>query len=86
MGTRISQLHKTAAEWETIILQYEARNETFIPCAGELIIYDPDETFKHARLKIGDGNTALQNLPFLVEAAIAEAAQVHRYIDAGRIN
>lgn len=86
MNTRISQLHKTAAEWEKVIFQYEARNETFIPRAGELIVYDPDETFKHARLKIGDGDTALQNLPFLIEATIAEAAQVHRYIDAGRIN
>ena len=86
MGTRISQLHKTAAEWETVILQYEARNETFVPCAGELIVYDPDETFKHARLKIGDGATALQNLPFLVEATLDEIAQTYRYIiDAGRI-
>lgn len=84
MGIRISQLHKTAAEWETIILQYEARNETFVPCIGELIIYDPDESFKYARLKIGDGVTALQDLPFFVEATLQTLMQSNN-IDAGRI-
>jgi hypothetical protein len=32
--------------------------------AGELVVYDPDETHAFARLKIGDGVTSVVDLPF----------------------
>ncbi len=80
MNARISQLHKTEAGWAEVQAQYESNNKVFIPRSGELIVYDPDEHCEYSRLKIGDGNTALQDLPFLVESTLAT-----KIIDAGRI-
>jgi hypothetical protein len=71
MNARISQLHKTEAGWLEVQAQYEAHNGVFIPNAGELIVYDPDDCYAYARLKIGDGATALQNLPFLADTVLA---------------
>jgi len=43
----------------------------FVPLLGELIVYTADATHPFSRLKVGDGNTNVVNLPF---------------IDAGTIN
>ena len=45
-NTRITHKHDTAENW--------AKATNFIPKAGELIIYDADETNEYARVKIGD--------------------------------
>lgn len=45
--TRVQNKHATEAQW------HEAIN--FIPLAGELIIYDIDDTHSSPRFKIGDG-------------------------------
>jgi hypothetical protein len=37
----------------------------FIPKAGEIIIYDPDENYNYSRFKIGDGIRTVNNLEFL---------------------
>jgi hypothetical protein len=34
---------------------------------GELIIYDPDDNYSYPRMKLGDGNTLINDLPFLYE-------------------
>lgn len=39
--------------------------ENFIPLIGEIIIYDADDTFDYPRIKIGDGQTLVSNLPFI---------------------
>jgi hypothetical protein len=85
MNARISQLHKTEAEWLEVQAQYKAHGEVFIPRAGELIVYDPDASYDYARLKIGDGVTALQELPFLTDTVLAGLATAPKIIDAGRI-
>ena len=85
MNARISQLHKTEAEWLEVQAQYEANNMVFVPNAAELIVYDPDDNCEYARLKIGDGVTALQDLPFLADTVMASLAPVPKIIDAGRI-
>lgn len=80
MKARISHLHKTEAEWSKL--------SSWIPASGEFIIYDPDEDYNYARLKIGDGTTALQDLTFFIESAANAVLNAHRYseiIDAGRI-
>ena len=80
MKARVSQLHKTEAEW------YKFSDWT--PNPGEIIIYDPDNQFNYARIKIGDGNTTLKNLPFFIDSAINTNLQKRRYentIDGGRI-
>lgn len=36
-----------------------------VPLLGELIIYSADATHTYSRVKIGDGNTPVTNLPFI---------------------
>lgn len=54
---RIQHKHDIEANWQL------ATN--FIPMIGELIVYDPDTTHEESRLKIGDGQTLVNDLPFL---------------------
>lgn len=55
---RIIQKHDSETNWN------KATN--FIPKAGEIIIYDTDETHTESRIKIGDGTNIVGNLPFFV--------------------
>ena len=80
MRARVSQLHKTEAEWLAL--------PDFMPEAGEIIVYDPDLFCRYARVKIGDGFNKLSELPFIVNAAIEAYVKKDNYldvIDAGRI-
>lgn len=54
--TRIQHKHDTEANW------LKATN--FAPLAGEIIVYDKDDTHDYQRIKIGDGTTKINNLPF----------------------
>ena len=54
---RIQHKHDVEANWQL------ATN--FIPMIGELIVYDPDTAHTESRLKIGDGQTLVNDLPFL---------------------
>lgn len=56
LNTRIQQKHDIEANW------LKATN--FKPIAGEVIIYDVDENYSYPRIKIGDGNTLINELPF----------------------
>ena len=80
MKARISHLHKTEAEWSSL--------KAWKPSAGEFVIYDPDEQYQYARIKIGDGVTQLSDLPFFIDSAIMANLQNQHYfevIDGGRI-
>lgn len=55
---RIVQKHDTEANWKKAI--------NFIPLKGEIIIYDKDE-YGFTRIKIGDGATKINDLPFLID-------------------
>ena len=55
--TRIQSKHDTAVNWSAAT--------GFIPLKGEIIIYDPDTEYDYARVKVGDGETAVPNLPFI---------------------
>ena len=59
-NTRIIHKHDSEANW------LKATN--FVPKQGELIVYDPDENFNYSRVKIGDGITKVNSLPFHIEA------------------
>ena len=54
--TRIIHKHDSESNWTS---------SNFIPNQGELIVYDIDENYNYERLKIGDGTTAVSNLPFV---------------------
>ena len=88
MKARISQLHKTASEWKSYSEKRLSAGDPFIPSKGELIVYDPDESFNYPRVKVGDGELTLDLLPFFVEPVIKSAlSELSRseIIDAGCI-
>lgn len=80
MKARVSNLHKTEAEWQKL--------KDWKPEAGELVVYDPDEHFEYARIKMGDGVRTLQELEFLVDKAtlnILKNLKHSEILDGGRI-
>lgn len=56
---RVVHRHGTQANWEKIT--------DFIPMKGEIVVYDTDDTYAYERIKIGDGVTEVNQLPFNIE-------------------
>ena len=56
LSTRIIHKHDIEANWN---------DSSFIPKLGEIIVYDIDENYTYERVKIGDGQTDINNLPFV---------------------
>ncbi len=79
MKARVSQLHKTEAEWSLL--------RDFVPLQGELIIFGPDEHYNYSRLKIGNGVSKLNDLPFFIDYSINDFLEnnFNKILDAGRI-
>lgn len=59
MNTRLKNKHGTEEYWTS--------HSTFVPLAGEIIIYDTDSTYSYSRIKVGNGSTTISNLPFSTE-------------------
>ena len=57
-NTRIQLKNDTEANW--LLVQ-----DTFVPLAGEMIIYTQDNTHSYCRVKIGDGVSTLSHLDFV---------------------
>lgn len=53
---RFGHKHDTEVNWKAAV--------GFIPLNGELVVYDPDETYTYKRFKFGDGVTNVNDLPF----------------------
>lgn len=62
LKTRIQNKHDLEANW--------TKAENFIPLAGEVIVYDQDDSHAQPRIKIGDGKTVVNSLPFCTGIAI----------------
>lgn len=77
INSRIQHKHDTEANW------LKATN--FIPKIGELIIYDPDDNYKYSRLKIGDGETLVNNLPFVVKDINLDDYALAAEVEANKI-
>lgn len=58
LKSRLVQKHDIQANWEKAV--------SFIPKQGEIIVYDKDESFDYVRVKIGDGQTPVNDLAFAV--------------------
>ena len=56
--TRIQNKHDTEENWGKLNTP---------PLAGEIIIYDKDSTHTKQRIKVGDGTTTVDELPFIVD-------------------
>ena len=59
-NTRIQHKHDTEANW--------LKATSFVPLKGELIMYDKDANHSEVRIKIGDGETFDNSLPFYKES------------------
>lgn len=57
INCRVQHKHDVEENWLKAI--------NFIPKIGEIIIYDADNTYTYSRMKIGDGTTYVNNLPFV---------------------
>ena len=60
LKTRIIHNHDVELNWN------KATN--FIPKQGEIIVYDIDSNHSYERIKVGDGATNVNNLPFVISA------------------
>ena len=69
--TRIQHKHDTAENW--------SKATSFSPLDGEIIVYEPDATHAYPRVKIGDGKTNVNTLPFIDEGV---PAQINAAINA----
>ena len=63
MNARLQQKHDIEANWLKAV--------NFIPKDGEIIVYDVDDTHNLPRLKIGDGITNVNTLPFVERQIVA---------------
>jgi hypothetical protein len=75
MNTRISHKHDSPGNWEKA--DATDVSEGFIPCVGELIIYDAEDTDtsvspRRPNFKIGDGIHNVNDLPFLLPVEIVK--------------
>jgi hypothetical protein len=59
LSSRIIHKHDSAENW--------AKATNFIPKQGEIIVYDRDANYTYERIKIGDGITKVNSLPFLLD-------------------
>lgn len=57
VGARIQLKNDTEANWR--------RAKNFSPLQGEIIIYSTDESHPFCRIKVGDGITNVNDLPFI---------------------
>lgn len=62
MKTRIIHKHDTEENWN------KATN--FIPKQGEIIVYDVDSSHSYERIKVGDGTTNVNSLPYVSETVV----------------
>ena len=60
--SRIQNKHDIEANW--------AKAENFVPLIGEIIVYDIDENYDYERIKIGDGVSNVNILPFSIEEVL----------------
>ena len=82
LNLRIIHTHDIQANWDSENLK------TFIPRAGEIIVYDIDDNHSYERFKIGDGVKTITELPFTVDNVIESIFHINKgtiYADAGRI-
>lgn len=80
LNLRIINTHDTEANWNLCT--------TFIPKAGEILVYDVDESHDYERFKIGDGIKTIVDLPFTIDNTLESIFNIENnimYADAGRI-
>lgn len=70
INARFQQKHDIEANWIV------AGNNNFVPKSGEIIVYDPDVFCDYSRIKIGDGESNINDLKFVDAAVQEQIAQI----------
>ena len=70
--SRLVNKHDVEVNWN--------RAKTFVPKAGEIIVYDIDDTYSYERFKLGDGKTVVGELPFYLENELNNALEQMKYL------
>lgn len=78
LNSRMIQKHDIETNWE------KATN--FIPKQGEIIVYDIDDNYDYARVKIGDGTSKVSDLPFIAEQAASSIINNIKPEDIGALD
>ena len=68
INSRVVSKHDIENNWKKAV--------NFIPLKGEIIIYDADEEYTYQRLKIGDGVSNVNELPFSIEDCVANVLNI----------
>lgn len=63
INARLKLKSDTEANWRQLAATDSSQG--FIPLSGEVIIYSPDDTHTYSRMKVGDGITNVNDLPFI---------------------
>ena len=63
--TKVVFKHETEANWAL---------SNYVPMQGEKVLVDPDDTYKYTRVKYGDGEKAVKDLPYSLDGANWEEA------------
>ena len=63
LNGRLINKHDVEANW--------LQATSFVPNKAEIIVYDTDENHAKERIKIGNGITPVNELPFITESPIA---------------
>ena len=69
LDVRMIQKADTQEGWEA--------NPLFVPFAAEFIVYKPDATYSYPRLKLGDGETPISQLPFIDTTLFLSAENIN---------
>ena len=73
LNSRIIHKHDTAAHWNLAV--------NFVPKQGELIVYDIDTDYAYERIKVGDGTSNVNALPFVDDALRATLLELINAVD-----
>ena len=75
--SRIQLKNDTEARWSAAT--------SFIPKLGEAIIYNPDSNYIYPRIKIGDGETPVTQLPFLTSEGASATSDLEERLTSGAL-
>ena len=76
--SRLVNKHDVESNWN--------RAKTFVPKAGEIIVYDIDDTHSYERFKLGDGETVVGELPFYLENELNYILENMEYLAANTLD
>lgn len=76
INTRVKNKHDTEANWS---------KSNLVPLNGEIIIFEADDNTPYPRFKVGDGETKINNLPF-IDSDYVKQDELGNYVTTDNVN